>query len=261
MKHAGRSDPEPTSTHSEAASGVRDAELLQACGLPGDPPPDATVAFDLAVILLQGGHYPLAAVALATAVAKGGQQHVQSLPFGYAGPTIDHIGWVRREDLTRWLMQCGVAALGSGFDADVARCAVATAIEEYWLETKRFNEWRPGMKSGSGRIEVVHSQPAGMQLAKEAVAGGLRSSPTAGRRPALPAATGPSGLMGVADLVKAFAIPADNVPAFKKRLERDRRSLGDGAFEEVQNPRPNAPRFLYNAGHHRVRQIAAEYAS
>jgi len=67
--------------------------------------------------------------------------------------------------------------------------------------------------------------------------------------------------MGVADLVKAFAIPADNVPAFKKRLERDRRSLGDGAFEEVQNPRPNAPRFLYNAGHHRVRQIAAEYAT
>jgi hypothetical protein len=261
MNDAGDSDAAHASALPEAASGIRDAELFEACGLPSDPSPEAIAAFDLAAILLQDGHCPLAAVALATAVAKGGRPHVQSLPFGYAGPTIDHIGWVRREDLTRWLMQCGVATLGSGFDADAARCAVATAIEEYWLETKRFNEWRPGMKRGSGHIEVVHSQPAGMQLARETAAGGHRNSPPEGRHQKLPLLPGPSGLMGVADLAKAFAIPADKVSAFKKRLERDRRSLGDGAFEEVQNPRPNAPRFLYNAGHHRVRQIAAEYDS
>jgi hypothetical protein len=71
----------------------------------------------------------------------------------------------------------------------------------------------------------------------------------------------PAGFMGVAELAKVFGVPPENMDGFNKRMERERRSLGDGAFEEVQNPRPNAPRFLYNAGHPRVREIAAEYGS
>jgi hypothetical protein len=71
----------------------------------------------------------------------------------------------------------------------------------------------------------------------------------------------PSGLMGVTSLAKHFGIPQKNMHRFKKRLERERRGLGDGAFEEVQNPRPNTPRFLYNSNDPRIREIAAEYAA
>ena len=71
----------------------------------------------------------------------------------------------------------------------------------------------------------------------------------------------PSGLMGVADLANHFGIPAKNMHRFKKRLERERRGLGDGAFEEVQNPRPNTSRFLYNSNDPRIQEIAAEYVA
>jgi hypothetical protein len=89
-------------------------------------------------------------------------------------------------------------------------------------------------------------------------AGGVATEAAMGSQ--LPPAR-PSGLMGVAGLAKHFGIPQKNMHRFKKRLERERRGLGDGAFEEVQNPRPNTPRFLYNSNDPRIREIAAEYAA
>jgi|GEM_PF-2099536 len=76
-----------------------DGEQFKACGLPADPPPEARAAFEMAATLLNRGEYPAAAVALACAAGLGGSRNVQSLPFGYDGPRIEHERWLRREDL------------------------------------------------------------------------------------------------------------------------------------------------------------------
>lgn len=70
----------------------------------------------------------------------------------------------------------------------------------------------------------------------------------------------PTGFMGVAALAKVFGVPKARMDGFKKRLERERMSLGDDAFHEVRDPRPNSPKYLYNASNPRIREIAAEYA-
>lgn len=69
----------------------------------------------------------------------------------------------------------------------------------------------------------------------------------------------PSGFMGVTALAKAFGVPKARMDSFKKRLERERMGLGDDAFHEVREPRPNSPRFLYHASSSRIQEIAAEY--
>ena len=149
------------------------AELLQACGLPAEPAADVRDTFNMAVRLIQRGRDDTdaaAAVALATAVVRTGGQNVRSLPFGYDGPRVEHEGWLRREDLTRWLTQLGGRVAGGRFNADSARLAVENALHEYWLRAERFDAWRPGMPSGSGWTDVIQPQAAGIARASQMAA-------------------------------------------------------------------------------------------
>jgi hypothetical protein len=158
---------------SEAPAGDTDAELLRACGLPAEPAANVRKSFDMAVQLIQRSRDDgdaAAAVALATAVARAGGQNVQSLPFGYEGPGVEHEGWLRREDLTRWLTQLGSLVAGGRFNADSARLAVEYALREYWLRAERFDAWRPGMPSGSGWTDVIQPQAAGIARATQMAA-------------------------------------------------------------------------------------------
>ncbi|MBM4094249.1 MAG: hypothetical protein FJ276_33300 [Planctomycetes bacterium] len=152
------------------ADSACNAKLLRACGLPAEPAADERRFFQLATLLIQRGGVETdaaAAVALAEAVSRAGGQNVESLPFGYEGPRVEHEGWLRREDLTRWLTQLGRMVAGDRFNADSARLAVEYALREYWLRSERFDAWRPGMRSGSGWTEVVQPQAAGIARATE----------------------------------------------------------------------------------------------
>ena len=141
----------------------------------------------MAVRLIQQGqkdHYAATAVALAVAVARAGGQAVQSLPFGYEGPPVEHEGWLRREDLTRWLTQLGILVAGERFNALLAQSAIDSAIQECWLRVEKFDEWRPGMASGSGWTEVIQPQAAGIaraaQMAAETAASVVRAGEMSG---------------------------------------------------------------------------------
>ena len=274
-------------------AGPDNAELLAACGLTAEPAADVRDTFDMAVRLIQRGRDDsdaVAAVALATAVARAGGQNVRSLPFGYDGPRVEHEGWLRREDLTRFLTQLGGLVVGSQFNADAARKAVEFALHEFWLQVKQFDEWQPGMKSGSGWIEVIQPQAAGIaraaQIAAEPATPAKKSvAPTDGLStkaadlapiPANMTKTevdggtptdakgehspeSPTGYLGGASLADAFGIHATRRDAFFRQLERQRLKLGDDSWHEVREPRPNSPRFLYRADSPKVCEVAAAY--
>lgn len=268
------------------------AELLRACGLPAEPAANVRDGFDMAVRLIQRGRAEsdaAAAVALAAVVGRAGGQNVRSLPFGYDGPRVEHEGWLRREDLTRWLTQLGGLVVGGRLNADSARLAVEYAIREYWLRAEQFDEWQPGMKSGSGWIEVIQPQAAGIaraaQMAAEpaaakksvapmdglsAKAADLAPTPasmtkteadggTPGETKGESRPESPTGYLGGASLADALGIHATRRDAFFRQLERQRVSLGDDSWHEVRNPRPNNPRFLYRADSPKVCAVAAAY--
>lgn len=95
---------------------------------------------------------------------------MESLPFGYEGPRVEHKGWIKRDDLAVKLAQLGGLIVGGRFNADCANVAVAEALRNYWLREQRFDTWRPGMESGSGWTTVVQAQPAGIARARELAA-------------------------------------------------------------------------------------------
>jgi hypothetical protein len=123
-------------------------------------------------------------------------------------------------------------------------------VEQSNVAVTNWNDGAKAFAESLGPMFAAMAQKHAEELAKSGPASGAEKDPQP-----------PAGFMGVAELAKVFGVPPENLGSFKKRLGRDRLSLGDGAFEEVQNPRQNAPRFLYNAAHPRVREIAAEYAS
>ncbi|QDU73499.1 hypothetical protein Pan97_04720 [Bremerella volcania] len=65
--------------------------------------------------------------------------------------------------------------------------------------------------------------------------------------------------MGVRELADAYKVPADKFDAFSKALQRKRLSLGDEAWQEVHNPQPNQPRFLYRADATAIQELASRY--
>jgi hypothetical protein len=67
------------------------------------------------------------------------------------------------------------------------------------------------------------------------------------------------GFLGGTALADALGVHASQREAFFKKLERNRISLGDACWQEVANPRPNSPRFLYRADAPKVRALAASY--
>lgn len=67
------------------------------------------------------------------------------------------------------------------------------------------------------------------------------------------------GFLGGTRLADALRVHPSQREAFFKQLERRRRSLGGECWEEVANPRPNAPRFIYLADSGQLRALAASY--
>lgn len=68
-----------------------------------------------------------------------------------------------------------------------------------------------------------------------------------------------AGFMGGQDLADQLGVHPTRREAFAKRLERIRSNLGDDAWHEVREPRPNSPKYLYNAGNPRLRELAISY--
>lgn len=71
--------------------------------------------------------------------------------------------------------------------------------------------------------------------------------------------TGPAGFIGATELAVALGVHETRRSAFIRRLERDRRRLGEGNWHEVQEPRRNSPRFLYRMDALEVRSLAEAY--
>lgn len=68
-----------------------------------------------------------------------------------------------------------------------------------------------------------------------------------------------TGFLGGAALADALGIVPERRDAFFRQLERQRKNLGDEAWHEVREPRPNGPRFLYQVNSGKVRDLAVEY--
>lgn len=78
-----------------------------------------------------------------------------------------------------------------------------------------------------------------------------------GHQPAGPAAAG--GFLGGTDLLAALGIAPSRRDAFLRRLTRVRLKLGDDNYQEVRDPRPRAPRFLYRVNSPGIQKLAAGY--
>lgn len=68
-----------------------------------------------------------------------------------------------------------------------------------------------------------------------------------------------SGFLGGEALAESLGVHPSRRPAFFKRLERDRLSLGDSNWQEVDNRRANAPRYQYRVDSPRLRELAEGY--
>ena len=65
--------------------------------------------------------------------------------------------------------------------------------------------------------------------------------------------------MSMTDLSKALGVPDAKKDAFRRKLERERLELGDSGFHEVKDSPRNAEKYLYNASHPRIQELAAKY--
>jgi len=88
---------------------MTEAELLELCELPKSTSAEAKEFLRLATLLLErptAYQHPEAAVTLvAAAMGRAGKWCVESLPFGYDGPRVEHQGWIKREDLATKVAQ------------------------------------------------------------------------------------------------------------------------------------------------------------
>jgi len=72
---------------------------------------------------------------------------------------------------------------------------------------------------------------------------------------------GPSGFLGGEALADALGVHPSRRDAFFKRLERERKNLGDDNWQEVANRRANTPLFQYRLDSPRLRELANDYKS
>jgi len=68
-----------------------------------------------------------------------------------------------------------------------------------------------------------------------------------------------TGFLGGEDLAEALGVHPSRRGAFFRKLERKRVDLGDDCWHEVNDPRPNSPRFLYRADSPKLRHLAEPY--
>jgi len=150
---------------------MTETELLKLCELPDDTPEESREFLRLAALLLEKsatGQHPEAAVTLvAAAMGRTGKWCVESLPFGYAGPRVEHQGWIKREDLATKVAQLWGIIAGGKFHAELVPYTIDRAMQAYWLSEKNYDTWRPGMQSGTGWTKVVQAQPVGIARARE----------------------------------------------------------------------------------------------
>ena len=129
---------------------MTEAELLELCELPADTPEDVRELLRLAALLLEkptAYQHPEAAVTLvATAMGRTGKWCVESLPFGYAGPRVEHQGWIKREDLAMKVAQLWGIIAGSKFYAELVPYTIDKVTQAYWLSEDRV----PAVVEGSG---------------------------------------------------------------------------------------------------------------
>lgn len=71
----------------------------------------------------------------------------------------------------------------------------------------------------------------------------------------------PAGFLGGADLARVLSIAPSRKDAFFKRLERERRRLGDDCWRQVRSRQANSPEYLYRTGARSIRAIAKDYQS
>lgn len=69
----------------------------------------------------------------------------------------------------------------------------------------------------------------------------------------------PSGFLGGSALANTLGIDATRRNAFFQQLGRIRKKLGDDNWHEVQEPRPNSPRFIYRVDSPSLHEFAAPY--
>jgi hypothetical protein len=69
----------------------------------------------------------------------------------------------------------------------------------------------------------------------------------------------PTGFLGGAELADALGVHTPQRDAFFQRLMRLRTSLGDDCWQEVRDPRPNSPRYLYRVDSPALCKLAAVY--
>jgi hypothetical protein len=75
--------------------------------------------------------------------------------------------------------------------------------------------------------------------------------------PVPPAPVPPAGHLGGRELANAFGIPEANRKAFLKRLDRLRRT--SDCWEEISNPKPNSPKYLFQTRSPLVLAIVEKY--
>jgi hypothetical protein len=68
-----------------------------------------------------------------------------------------------------------------------------------------------------------------------------------------------SGFISAQRLADVLGVHPTRRAAFLKTLERNRLKLGDSAWQEVTDPRPHAPRYLYSADAPAIRALAGFY--
>jgi hypothetical protein len=67
------------------------------------------------------------------------------------------------------------------------------------------------------------------------------------------------GFLGGAELADALSVHPSRRGAFEQQLSRKRKSLGDDCWHQVQDARPNAPRYLYRADSSKLQELAKPY--
>ena len=70
-----------------------------------------------------------------------------------------------------------------------------------------------------------------------------------------------AGFLGGEALRTALGVHPTRTNSFEQQLNRKRRTLGDGDWHEVAEPRPNSPRNLYLVDARTVRDLAEPYKS
>ena len=167
----------------DAATAARDEcslpddVLLQICRLSADDPqvtPQWLTQMRMVARLLGDQHcchhtrLEGAMTLLASALGRLAQFNPTHLPFGYEGPQTRWRGWLERRTLERVGKQVvGLIWRDDSAEAIAAavECAVSEGIRLGFLEQRRYDAWRPGMRSGSGWRWAVTATPYGVARA------------------------------------------------------------------------------------------------